>query len=425
MKGMRFLPIVAVCVLATGVCGAVLLSELQEGGKAESAETENMAWGDEDTAQERASASSWECPPIPKFLETYFGKSDVCADTICVADGKAYYYGYDDKYKTCVIYTLDGVLCEEPTAEYDTLNSACRTKFVVRTAHKSVTVDFADRKSVALLAGLMPKFGSTKRFCKDYHRDKINALYHFEIDFPKKNNALNDNIRKWLIWMVDESLDLGAATTSPNGLHNSFKKIKYNAGGYEGDVRDVEALGRYAASRYFERTGVCESDVMGGWPILCCDLSLRLVSTNGKYFSYQKYTYDYGGGVHGYPTQSIRSFDARRNEEIDWEYLFEDYSSEGVLAVFYKTVCADIKYRRWGNASTTDEVKELFERNSIGMALGYEVLPTPGLTDRGVTFSFQPYALSCFAAGCFHFTVPYEDLKPYMTAKAKRLLNMK
>lgn len=96
-----------------------------------------------------------------------------------------------------------------------------------------------------------------------------------------------------------------------------------------------------------------------------------------------------------------------------------------VLAVFYKTVCADIKYRRWGNASTADEVKELFERNSIGMALGYEVLPTPGLTDRGVTFSFQPYALSCFAAGCFHFTVPYEDLRPYMTAKAKRLLNMK
>lgn len=432
MKGMKLLPILAICVFAMGICGAVFLAKMQEDGNTESQRSEvkgQKAKGeaeDEDTAQEQANASSWVCPPIPKFLEKYFGKTDVYADTICVADGKAYYFGYDEHYRTNVIYTLDEVLCEEPSLTYDTLNSSSKTKFIVSTAHHSITVDFSDRKSIAHLADLMPEFGTTKRFCKDYHHDKLNALYHFEIDFPKQNNSLNDNIYKWLIWIVNESLDYGANTTSPNRLHESFKKIKYNAQEYRGDIRNVTALGRYASNAYFEHIRkYCDTDFPEGFPIAHSNLSLRLVSTNGKYYSYQKCTYDYAGGIHGYPTQEIRSFAPQQNEEIDWDYLFVDCSSEYILALFYKTVLADKKYQRWSDVRTVKEIKEIFERNSENMAYGNDLLPTPGLTDKGVTFSFQPYYLSCFAAGCFHFTIPYEDLKPYMTTKAKKLLNLK
>ena len=42
----------------------------------------------------------------------------------------------------------------------------------------------------------------------------------------------------------------------------------------------------------------------------------------------------------------------------------------------------------------------------------YDLLPRTGLTDKGVIFSFQPYNICGFAAGCFHFTIPYKDLKP-------------
>lgn len=70
------------------------------------------------------------------------------------------------------------------------------------------------------------------------------------------------------------------------------------------------------------------------------------------------------------------------------------------------------------------EIKELFEDKCNGMVYGNMILPTPVLTDDGVTFSFQPDELCAYAAGCFHFTIPYEDLKPYMTEKVKRLLNL-
>ena len=39
-----------------------------------------------------------------------------------------------------------------------------------------------------------------------------------------------------------------------------------------------------------------------------------------------------------------------------------------------------------------------------------------------MVFSFQPYELSGFADGTFHFTLPYQDLKPYLTDEAKQLL---
>ena len=52
-------------------------------------------------------------------------------------------------------------------------------------------------------------------------------------------------------------------------------------------------------------------------------------------------------------------------------------------------------------------------------------LPQPGLSDEGIVFSFQPYEIRCFAAGTFHFTIPYYRLRPYLTDKAKWCLNMK
>ena len=52
------------------------------------------------------------------------------------------------------------------------------------------------------------------------------------------------------------------------------------------------------------------------------------------------------------------------------------------------------------------------------------VLPQPGLSEEGVVFSFQPYAISCFAAGVFHFTIPYKLVMPYLTDKAKRQIKL-
>ena len=49
-------------------------------------------------------------------------------------------------------------------------------------------------------------------------------------------------------------------------------------------------------------------------------------------------------------------------------------------------------------------------------------LPQPGLTQDGIVFSFQPYDISFFAAGAFHFTIPYEKVKTFLTHKGKQCI---
>ena len=52
-----------------------------------------------------------------------------------------------------------------------------------------------------------------------------------------------------------------------------------------------------------------------------------------------------------------------------------------------------------------------------GNRTGFINLPQLGLSEEGVVFSFQPYDICCFAAGCFHFTIPYHKVRKYLTLR--------
>ena len=56
------------------------------------------------------------------------------------------------------------------------------------------------------------------------------------------------------------------------------------------------------------------------------------------------------------------------------------------------------------------------------------VIPFPAWTsfpsDDGLVFTYQQYEIAAFAAGMPNFTIPYDDLLPYLTAEAKRLVGL-
>ena len=115
--------------------------------------------GNEDNTPE----FSWEPPPMPKFLGYCVGSySEWGADAICVVNGTAYYRAYDEYGGTSNIYTLDELLCEDPTLTYDSVGSNFKSKFRISTAHKSIVVDFADRNSIKALKKSDTKFFSYK-----------------------------------------------------------------------------------------------------------------------------------------------------------------------------------------------------------------------------------------------------------------------
>ena len=46
----------------------------------------------------------------------------------------------------------------------------------------------------------------------------------------------------------------------------------------------------------------------------------------------------------------------------------------------------------------------------------------PYMTEQGVHFLYQPYEIAPYAAGMPAFTISYEDIKPYLTIGALKLI---
>lgn len=429
MRKPKLLPMIAACLLVVVVIGIDLLVSAKRDVSKQIASTkftedDNAFTESEDFDYEDDYTYSWQETPIPPFLENYMDSTEWVADTICVVNDKAYYFGYDEYARTSVIFTSDELLCENPALRLDSVGTAFKTKFRISTAYTSMIVDFADRNVARTLKKLAPEYPCVKRFKKDYF-SKIGrrVLYHIDIDFPKENNSYDDNLRKWLVQMIDESLDF--EEENPYPLSPTTDHSQKNHSRYKGNIRDIESIGKFISERYFQLKKSEFGDDPEYFPFaLFNNLSLRLVRTNGRYYSYQKQTHDYNDGAHGYYTQTIVSFDPKSNEEITWDYLFKPGNEARITSLFYHVVKNDPDYKEWENADTIEEIQEHFEADSTNMRNGKLILPKPGLTEKGVTFSYQPYEISCFAAGCFHFTIPYKDLKPFMTDKAKRLLGL-
>lgn len=415
---MKHLPIITIAFLLTGTCARSSRLVLQADAATETSTTNE---------------THWEDPALPPFMTNYMDSASWYADTICVVDGRVYYFAEEDHGRMNVIYTNEGILCEDPALWYNRADTISTTKFSINTAAKAVVVDFAQPQTLKNLQSLMPAPPApppstmlwmnsgevqVKRFTKDFFTDFANfCMYHLDVDYPAAGSADTDNVRRWLAKTVSDSYWVSQ-------YDNNYKTLKrINRAKYEGDPCDAEALCRFAADKYFslkkaEYSAPEDEDIWG----LYYSLSLRLVSTNGRYWSYQKQHNEYDGGMHGYFTEEIVSFDPASNCEIDWNYLFVPKCEEEVLALFYKAVERNSRFNFWENPDDLEAIKTHFQNNALKLRKGHIILPQPGLTDDGVVFSYQPYEISGWAEGTFHFCIPYEDLKPYLTTKAKALL---
>ena len=145
--------------------------------------------------------------------------------------------------------------------------------------------------------------------------------------------------------------------------------------------------------------------------------SMRARISNERFVSYQIFHSEYTGGLHEQYSENLVSFDPVHDVEIDWNYLFSPDKKVEIAEELFKVVAADSVFRYWEKPESMEDIRTCF-LNILGHE-GEYYLPQPGLREDGMVFSYQPYGISCFAAGVFHFVVPYEKLMPYMTERAK------
>ena len=215
---------------------------------------------------------------------------------------------------------------------------------------------------------------------------------------------------------MERSQSLDEDVPAVTSIYVGYSKRSYGGWTYRGNINDNRQIGRFAASLYFAiKKGEYGTNDEDYPTTLFADLNLQAIVCNKRFVTYQEYTHDYNAGAHGFYTEKLVSYDLVHRQEIDCDYLFKPECMNDVLSILLEEAKKTPQYKEWEpnieyNVANKDE-----DGNEIG---GF-TLPAPGLSEDGVVFSFQPYAISCFAAGAFHFTIPYSRIKHYLTTRGK------
>lgn len=409
--------------MAATLLAAVIILNAARGVELSSPEVDfavQMYDEDEETNEEEYVEEYNEPVEVPACVTNLIKGSEWTADTICTVNGKTYMYATENELRSYAIYTGNTLIADDPSLTYFERDDP--NTIEVMAGERTLIVDFKNPSSVEQLKTLSSpvlsgwercRWDRTAEFCERVQ----NSL---EIDYPTTSITNSDHVCKWIATVA-----LGQKT-GPIKLPllvSTYLNFEWkNRSGYHSKLNDRNAVADYIVKSYFddveEEFGRKNEDIPAA---LYSILSLRVRYFNSRYVTFQMFTNDYNGGMHGYYTDQLLSYDYVHHEEIGWKYLFKPRTEGSVLRQLEVIAETDEHYQKC-QADIWDFIRQV---DDDGNPTGKMLLPMPSLTPDGVVFSFQPYEISCFAAGCFHFTIPYNRLKPYLTDRAKWCIGLK
>jgi hypothetical protein len=116
---------------------------------------------------------------------------------------------------------------------------------------------------------------------------------------------------------------------------------------------------------------------------------------------------------------------AEADTDSDSEELAEDDSEELEENNSEELVDAEDDSDEPAEADSEEEDEEPRRpRHKLpGKQLGTIDISRIGLTPEGIVISYDPYEVDCFAAGCFHFFIPYWKIHAYLSEEGRALVD--
>lgn len=289
------------------------------------------------------------------------------------------------------------------------MDSIAPNVYRVSCFHKNLDVDFSKGSDVnALIDFHSPSPGFTL-FYREYVRtfqDDYDYCYSdctLRIEFPEPSVPHATGINQWLVSFVNEELLM---------FEESDKVVSYTK-----KTLNKLDLAKFYADWYFAATTPNGSNTEH-------ILDMRTYAWNNRYVTYQLYSYNYSGGAHGAYMERLASFDLISGKAITPEYLFQRDSLDKVREALMRVVLKDSHFKEWNSAETIDDVLPYLAHSETNNSHSSDIndidISRMGLTPEGVVISYYPYEVSCYAAGCFHFTIPYEELYPFLSDAGKQ-----
>lgn len=230
------------------------------------------------------------------------------------------------------------------------------------------------------------------------------------VDYPNGNDSLSQSVAAYI------NGELGRQYLPVINSEDGAGKYPLYSGAQAGGnaVTEYYANGtiEYIKQQAKELKGAGATDV----PAMAYELSVRKIADNDRYVSYETASYAFLGGAHGSSVDYAVNI-AKRSGKVLAQAV-DTLKAKDMQTILRKGV---VRYlHEQGDTTVTEQTlgEFLFVEN------GMIPLPvhTPYLADDGVHFIYQQYEIGPYAMGMIAFTVPYGEIKPYLTKEAVELI---
>lgn len=229
---------------------------------------------------------------------------------------------------------------------------------------------------------------------KTYESKSKSVEVKVSIDLPTQGNAVLTNA-------IAEYINEELGGTYMGSLANADSLVNYYGNAQRDTFTTWHDSWEDAAPYYFATT-------------------IKKAYETNSYVTLTTHNEQYTGGAHGMTTESgmtFRKSDGRRfglemftNLQLD---EIHQLMKEG-LKEYFKS-CGD-------TVNTDQELKEMLLIDDDVNFLPYPQEP-PYLTADGVTFEYTAYEIAPYAAGLPKFTIPFDKIRPYLTATVIKMID--
>lgn len=362
-------------------------------------------------------------------------------DTVMYAKGHA--FGYSGDISMWGGWYLDTIFVgDDNMLQYDSVGSS---QLKLSLVTRELTVDLGDKDVADKIRSFLNPIKGFKRFHKKYEECldsvtdeeygtwKYMGEFTFTVDYPDSCTANAGKINRFICELSGISENEKAKVPGLSAFYAGFNPTKNYRPVYTGNANDMKCLSDFLAHKAFENWRRGGEFDMGS---SASALSIKPHIISQRYVTFGIYEYDRIGTGHGGYTEKFHTFDFNNGTELTNNDIFKTKYLNKVKLLLFEVMVKDPKYRAWHSDSISPEdIEDMIEAwqspNPILEGTEWEEskndfkfeLPDGALTNDGVVFSFQPYEIDCWAAGAYHFIVPYDKIMPYFTNKTKRLIN--
>lgn len=258
---------------------------------------------------------------------------------------------------------------------------------------------------ISKVSALTGKVGAKSDLTTDsivIDKDQQHAKVHYYVDFPTDGSELLVNaIREY----VNEQL----------------------GGTYNGDESNGQVMiDTYAqqewtslVSQYNELAGETENEFIRDISFYT-EYEIRLLYETDKFVTYQTFMTTYLGGAHGMHNLTGVTFRKTDGRRFGYDMMRQLYSEE-FYTITKEGLISYFSQSGMGKPTTDEELKEWLMTSDDVNYLSHPRCE-PYMVEDGVTFVYQPYEIAPYAAGMPEFTVSYQDIKPFLTVGAQKMI---